>query len=195
MARYRHKDWISLLKKNRNLETHSFILKDATGRAIPLEGPHIAVEALVPLIPRTAYRTMTGGVPPPSRAAVGKRECLRKAQRPVEKGLCPGYALPGKPAPSPTPHLRPGRQDSPLAVLAGVRLGLSHHERVDPASRDPVPLSTCGRCQPRLRAEDFIEKSREPTKKDSIRIRTSSTATWKSSPNRWAHDSAGTFSS
>jgi hypothetical protein len=61
MARYRNKDWISLLKKNRNLETNSFILKDATGRAIPLEGPHIAVEALVPLIPRTAYRAVTVG--------------------------------------------------------------------------------------------------------------------------------------
>jgi hypothetical protein len=61
MARYRHKDWISLLKKHRNLETHSFILKDATGRAIPLEGPHIAVEALVPLSPRTAYRAVTVG--------------------------------------------------------------------------------------------------------------------------------------
>jgi SRSO17 transposase len=61
MARYRNKDWISLLKKNRNLETNSFILKDATGHAIPLEGPHIAVEALVPLIPRTAYRAVTVG--------------------------------------------------------------------------------------------------------------------------------------
>jgi len=61
MARYRNKDWISLLKKNRNLETHSFILKDATGRVIPLEGPHIAVEALVPLVPRTAYRAVTVG--------------------------------------------------------------------------------------------------------------------------------------
>jgi DDE superfamily endonuclease len=61
MARYRNKDWISLLKKNRNLETNSFILKDATGHAIPLEGPPIAVEALVPLIPRTAYRAVTGG--------------------------------------------------------------------------------------------------------------------------------------
>jgi len=61
MARYRNKDWISLLKKNRNLETHSFILKDATGRAIALEGPHIAVEALVPLIPRTAYRAVPVG--------------------------------------------------------------------------------------------------------------------------------------
>src|SRR5215813_6302343 len=61
MARYRNKDWISLLQKNRNLETNSFILKDATGRAISLEGPHIAVEALGPLIPRTAYRAVTVG--------------------------------------------------------------------------------------------------------------------------------------
>jgi SRSO17 transposase len=59
MARYRKKDWISLLKKNRNLETNSFVLKDAAGHSIPLEGPHITVEELVPLIPRTAYRAVT----------------------------------------------------------------------------------------------------------------------------------------
>jgi SRSO17 transposase len=59
MARYRKKDWISLLKKNRNLETNSFVLKDAAGHSIPLDGPHIAVEELVPLIPRTAYRAVT----------------------------------------------------------------------------------------------------------------------------------------
>jgi hypothetical protein len=59
MARYRNKDWISLLKKNRNLETNSFVLKDTTGKPIRLEGPHIAVEDLVPLIPSTAYRAVT----------------------------------------------------------------------------------------------------------------------------------------
>ena len=59
MARYRKKDWISLLKKNRNLETNSFTLKDATGKPIPLAGPHIAVEDLVPHIPSTAYRAVT----------------------------------------------------------------------------------------------------------------------------------------
>jgi SRSO17 transposase len=59
LARYRKKDWISLLKKNRNLETNSFTLKDATGKPIPLEGPHIAVEDLVPRIPSTAYRAVT----------------------------------------------------------------------------------------------------------------------------------------
>jgi len=58
MARYRKKDWISLLKKNRNLETNSFVLKDAGGKPIRLEGPHIAVEDLVPLIPPTAYRAV-----------------------------------------------------------------------------------------------------------------------------------------
>jgi len=61
MARYRKKDWISLLKKNRNLETNSFVLKDAAGTPIRLEGPHMAVEDLVPLIPPTAYRAMTMG--------------------------------------------------------------------------------------------------------------------------------------
>jgi len=61
MARYRKKDWISLLKKNRNLETNSFVLKDAAGTPIRLEGPHIAVEALVPLIPPTAYHAVTVG--------------------------------------------------------------------------------------------------------------------------------------
>jgi len=61
MARYRNKDWISLLKKNRNLETNSFILQEAAGQPIRLEGPHIAVEDLVPLIPPTAYRAVTMG--------------------------------------------------------------------------------------------------------------------------------------
>jgi hypothetical protein len=61
MARYRKKDWISWLKKNRNLETHRFGLKDAAGQPIRLEGPHMPVEALVPLIPRTAYQAVTVG--------------------------------------------------------------------------------------------------------------------------------------
>jgi len=59
MARYYKKNWLSLLKKNRNLETNSFVLKDAAGKSLPWEGPHIAVEDLVPLIPPTAYRAVT----------------------------------------------------------------------------------------------------------------------------------------
>ena len=61
ILRRRKKDWISILKKNRNLETHSFVLKDAEGKRIPLDGPHINVEDLVPLIPASAYRTVKVG--------------------------------------------------------------------------------------------------------------------------------------
>jgi SRSO17 transposase len=56
VAKRRKKDWISILKKNRNLETNSFVLKDAAGHPIPLAGPHISVEDLVALIPANAYR-------------------------------------------------------------------------------------------------------------------------------------------
>lgn len=50
------KDWVSLLKHNRNLEVHSFQLKDAQGQPIALPGDHIKVEDLVALIPNCAYR-------------------------------------------------------------------------------------------------------------------------------------------
>ena len=59
--RRRRKDWISMLKKNRKLETNSFELKDAQGKRILLEGPHISVEDLVPLITANAYRAVTVG--------------------------------------------------------------------------------------------------------------------------------------
>jgi hypothetical protein len=55
----RRKDWLSLLKKNRLLETASFHLRDANGWPLKLPGPHIAVEDLVPLIPTNAYRPVT----------------------------------------------------------------------------------------------------------------------------------------
>jgi hypothetical protein len=55
------KDWGSLLKKNRNLEVHSFTVRDAQGQKVALEGPHIKVEELVPLIPRSAYTKVTIG--------------------------------------------------------------------------------------------------------------------------------------
>src|SRR5574341_2165960 len=59
--RRRKKDWISILKKNRKLETNSFMLKDVHGKRLPLEGPHISVENLVPLIPANAYRAVQVG--------------------------------------------------------------------------------------------------------------------------------------
>jgi SRSO17 transposase len=61
VLRRRKKDWTSLLKKNRNLETNSFVLKDADGQRISLEGPHISVEDLVPQIPANAYRAVKVG--------------------------------------------------------------------------------------------------------------------------------------
>jgi hypothetical protein len=57
----RRKDWLSLLKKNRLLETASFHVRDANGWPLKLPGPHIAVEDLVPLIPTNAYRPVTVG--------------------------------------------------------------------------------------------------------------------------------------
>jgi hypothetical protein len=61
VLRRRRKDWVSLLKKNCNLETNSFVLKDADGHPIAWAGPHIGVEDLVPLIPATAYRPVKVG--------------------------------------------------------------------------------------------------------------------------------------
>ncbi|MEO1399975.1 MAG: transposase [Cyanobacteria bacterium J06635_1] len=50
------KDWVSLLKVNRNLEAYSIRLRDADGQRIQFTDPHIKVENLVPLIPKTAFR-------------------------------------------------------------------------------------------------------------------------------------------
>ena len=47
----RRKDWISLLKTNRLLETASVHLRDANGWTLKLPGPHLAVEERVPWIP------------------------------------------------------------------------------------------------------------------------------------------------
>jgi SRSO17 transposase len=56
-----HKDWVSLLKKNRNLEVNSFTLRDAQGQKVVLAGPQIKVEDLVPRIPHSAYTHVTLG--------------------------------------------------------------------------------------------------------------------------------------
>ena len=57
----RHKAWVSIVKKNRNIETNSFTLRDAAGEPIPFAGPHIAVEDLIPHIPADAYRVVRVG--------------------------------------------------------------------------------------------------------------------------------------
>ena len=53
------KDWVSLLKKNRNVESHSFTLRDTQGHAIEFSKPHVKVEDLVPLIPKCSYKKVT----------------------------------------------------------------------------------------------------------------------------------------
>jgi hypothetical protein len=55
------KDWVSMLKHNRNLETNSFVLKHAAGEPISFAGPHVKVDDLVPHIPRSADRAVTVG--------------------------------------------------------------------------------------------------------------------------------------
>jgi DDE superfamily endonuclease len=57
----RRKDWITVLKTNRLLETASFQLRDANGWPLKLPAPHLAVEALVPLIPAKASRPVNVG--------------------------------------------------------------------------------------------------------------------------------------
>jgi len=49
------KDWISILKSNRNIETNSFVLRNEAGEAIPFNEPLISVEELVKLIPKSAF--------------------------------------------------------------------------------------------------------------------------------------------
>jgi hypothetical protein len=57
----RRKDWISVLKTNRLLETASFQLRDTNGWALKLPGPHLAGAERVPLIPANAYRPLAIG--------------------------------------------------------------------------------------------------------------------------------------
>jgi hypothetical protein len=45
-----------MLKKNRNLETNSFQLKDADGQPIKFEGEHVSVEEFVKKIPVNAFK-------------------------------------------------------------------------------------------------------------------------------------------
>src|SRR6266498_3543215 len=52
----RRRAWTGLPKKNARLKPASFHLRDANGWPLNLPSPHIAVEALVPLIPANAYR-------------------------------------------------------------------------------------------------------------------------------------------
>jgi hypothetical protein len=60
----RRQAWRSLLQTNRRLETASCPRRDAQGWTLKLPGPHLAVEALVPLSPGPAYRPVTVSAQP-----------------------------------------------------------------------------------------------------------------------------------
>ena len=53
------KNWISLLKKNRNLQTSSLRIKDEDGKRLQFETNKVKVEDLIPLIPDTAFKPVT----------------------------------------------------------------------------------------------------------------------------------------
>lgn len=56
MLKKHNKNWISILKTNRNVLTGSFTLKDAHGEAIQFEKPKMQLKELVPLIPKSAFK-------------------------------------------------------------------------------------------------------------------------------------------
>lgn len=55
------KNWISLLKINRNVETNNLIIKDAQGQSLQFDNPKIKVQDLIPLIPTTAFKPVQVG--------------------------------------------------------------------------------------------------------------------------------------
>ena len=53
------KAWVSILKKNRKLETQSLHIDDTDGKRLEFEDSEIKMEELLPLIPTRAYHTLT----------------------------------------------------------------------------------------------------------------------------------------
>jgi SRSO17 transposase len=51
-----NKNWISILKSNRNVLTSSFVLKDAEGHPIRFDDSKIQIQELVPFIPTAAFK-------------------------------------------------------------------------------------------------------------------------------------------
>ncbi len=58
LLKKRNKNWISILKRNRNVLTSSFTLKDADGQPIQFEKSKIQLKELVPFIPPTAFKPL-----------------------------------------------------------------------------------------------------------------------------------------
>ena len=56
-----NKNWISLLKLNRNIQTQNLIIKDDKGQKIAFDGPQIKMADLIPLIPKSAFKPVQIG--------------------------------------------------------------------------------------------------------------------------------------
>ena len=57
LAEY-NKNWISLLKLNRNILTQNLIIRDDQGQVISFDKPKIKVQDLIPLIPKAAFKAV-----------------------------------------------------------------------------------------------------------------------------------------
>jgi SRSO17 transposase len=55
------KNWISLLKLNRNIETNNLVIKDEAGQKVSFDGPKIKLQDLIPLIPASAFKAVMVG--------------------------------------------------------------------------------------------------------------------------------------
>lgn len=90
-----NKNWISLLKINRNIETNNLVIKDEQGQQLQFDSPKIKVQDLIPLIPTTAFKPVQIGEQPyycftknvriPS---LGKVRLVISFDNPELKGTC-----------------------------------------------------------------------------------------------------------
>lgn len=55
------KNWISLLKVNRNIETNNLVIKDEAGQKRQFDSSKIKLQDLIPLIPATAFKPVQLG--------------------------------------------------------------------------------------------------------------------------------------
>ena len=55
------KNWISLLKLNRNIETNNLVIMDESGQKVTFDGPKIKLQELIPLIPASAFKAVKVG--------------------------------------------------------------------------------------------------------------------------------------
>jgi len=60
-VRAAEKDWISIVKRNRNVETQSFVLYDENRQPVSFPRSQVKLQDLIPLIPASSYRPVKVG--------------------------------------------------------------------------------------------------------------------------------------